>query len=74
MINSPEEIQKERERIRKNIYKWEKKLEELQHNICSHPNKETRADSNTGNYDPSEDLYWYVHKCPDCGLCWTEDQ
>lgn len=49
------------------------------HNIqeqCSHPEPclTKVAGSNTGNYDPSADSYWYDFKCSLCGKSWREDQ
>ena len=41
---------------------------------CPHPNVTRTPRSNTGNYDPSCDRYWYDCKCPDCEKFWTEDQ
>ena len=41
---------------------------------CTHPNLSKIANSNTGNYDPSADCWWYECKCPDCGKYWHEDQ
>lgn len=43
-------------------------------NECKHPNHTKVAKSNTGNYDPSADCYWYECRCPDCGKYWHEDQ
>lgn len=42
--------------------------------ICDHVNVKKVARSNTGNYDPSADCYWYDCKCPDCDKFWMEDQ
>jgi hypothetical protein len=52
---------------------WENKLTEFQ-NGCPHINVVKTACSNTGNYDPSDDSYWYTFKCPDCDKFWREDQ
>lgn len=41
---------------------------------CEHPNVLKKARSNTGNYDPSNDSYWYDCHCPDCDKFWQEDQ
>lgn len=38
---------------------------------CKHPNASRTACSNTGNYDPSQDSYWYDFHCPDCDRHWT---
>jgi|694.fasta_scaffold01889_63 hypothetical protein len=73
MTLSPEEVKKEHTCIQKNIKKWDKALEELQH-TCTHPNQTISHKANTGNYDPTQDCYWTVHKCPDCGLYWTQEQ
>lgn len=41
---------------------------------CGHPHLEKVADSNTGNYDPYNDRYWYNCFCPTCKKRWIEDQ
>ncbi len=41
---------------------------------CPHNDVNKIARSNTGNYDPSADCYWYDCKCRDCGKNWMEDQ
>jgi len=41
---------------------------------CRHPNLKKVAKSNTGNYDPHANCYWYEFKCPDCKKQWEEDQ
>jgi hypothetical protein len=41
---------------------------------CDHPNATKKGCSNTGNYDPSCDSYWYDCRCPDCDKFWQEDQ
>jgi hypothetical protein len=48
-------------------------LRELQ-SECDHTFVKKVARSNTGNYDPSADAYWYEFTCPDCGKYWHEDQ
>lgn len=47
------------------------KIEELQ-NLCKHPNVMKTTGSNTGNYDPSADIYWEDYNCPDCGKSWRK--
>jgi len=43
---------------------------------CHHPretlNKQT--DCNTGNYDPSQDVYWTEYHCLICDKMWEEYQ
>ena len=46
----------------------------LQHTGCEHPMATKVANSDKGNYDPSQDSSWYDCKCPDCGKTWVEDQ
>jgi hypothetical protein len=41
---------------------------------CAHTGVAKIPKANTGNYDPSEDCYWYECKCPVCDKFWTEDQ
>ena len=41
---------------------------------CTHPNVHKKGGSNTGNYDPSADAYWWTFNCPDCIKYWREDQ
>jgi hypothetical protein len=57
------------------------KIKELQDQInviqakCSHPDEavEKKHDSNTGNYDPSNDCYWTNLHCHLCDKHWTVD-
>ena len=50
-------------------------IEEIQ-DQCSHPEKAINkiAKSNTGNFDPSEDKYWYHCYCTLCEKSWNESQ
>lgn len=64
----------ERARIDREMKKLKLQLHYLQNKVCKHPIASKIPRSNTGNYDPSADMYWYEFKCPDCGLYWTEDQ
>lgn len=41
---------------------------------CTHPSLSKIAKGSSGNYDPSNDCWWYECKCPDCGKYWHEDQ
>lgn len=41
---------------------------------CTHPNVAKIAKSDTGNWCPVDDAYWYECKCPDCDKRWNEDQ
>ena len=49
-------------------------IHSIQTEVCEHPFviKTPRAD--TGNYDRSQDHYWYDCKCPDCENTWMENQ
>lgn len=41
---------------------------------CPHEYVTRKARSDTGNYDPSQDSYWYELTCKCCSKFWTEDQ
>lgn len=41
---------------------------------CPHEYVTRKARSDTGNYDPSQDSYWYELTCKCCNKYWTEDQ
>lgn len=41
---------------------------------CKHINTVKIPKSNTGNYDPHDDCYWFDCTCQDCGKKWNEDQ
>lgn len=64
------------------IQELRKKIDDLQTQIdriqeqCSHPDAAvTRvAKSDTGNYDRTQDAYWYECECKLCEKRWTEDQ
>ena len=56
----------ERDRIEKSIL--------VLRSQCGHYDVKKIARSNTGNYDPSADSYWYDCTCPDCDKFWMEDQ
>lgn len=61
--------------IKAEIKKLSAELKEIQ-DECSHPESCTTkvAKSNTGNYDPSCDRYWYDFHCSLCDKRWSEDQ
>lgn len=40
---------------------------------CTHENGEYVYECNTGNWCPSDDIYWRTNQCFDCGKRWTED-
>jgi len=42
--------------------------------VCKHKNTLTTYDSDTGNYDRSQDKYWIEYKCYDCGKYWETPQ
>lgn len=67
------EIQKKQIELNELIEKYVSELDELRES-CSHPHATRIVKSNSGNYDPSADAYWYDCKCPDCGKRWQEDQ
>lgn len=41
---------------------------------CTHPVVTRIPKSDTGNYDRSQDRYWYDCRCVDCDKRWLEDQ
>ena len=43
--------------------------------ICPHPTDAVfkRPESDTGNYDPSQDRYWTDFTCSHCDKRWTEE-
>lgn len=49
------------------------KIQVIQDN-CAHSNVKKVAKSDTGNWDKSQDSYWFECSCPDCGKYWTEPQ
>ena len=51
------------------IEKYQNRIKKIQGH-CTHPNVENKHGSNTGNYDPSCDIYWTDHHCPDCDKRW----
>jgi hypothetical protein len=67
------EIINQRRKIEQKISNLMVALENLQ-NECPHIDKLQEYKSNTGNYDPSCDLYWIEYRCPDCGKFWKEYQ
>jgi hypothetical protein len=48
------------------ISKAYQKIKDLQKS-CPHKNVNAAYKSDTGNYDPSEDIYWVEVSCLDCG-------
>jgi hypothetical protein len=41
---------------------------------CSHKTTTKEYGANTGNYDPSADVYWTDFTCSDCGYWWRETE
>lgn len=68
---TPKQVQRRRLAIKKKISDWYKQLDLLREQ-CEHPNVERSYGANTGNYSPSDDVYWTDYKCPDCGWRHTE--
>lgn len=66
-------MDKEVEIIYSKLNKWNTRLQ-LYQESCAHLNVDKVTESNTGNYDPSQDSYWYNCKCLDCNKQWMEDQ
>lgn len=68
------QIKKKRVKVlQEQIAKRVAEIRHLQAN-CEHPHATKIAKSDTGNYDKSDDSYWYKCKCPDCLQEWIEDQ
>lgn len=59
--------------IREEIAKLHTELKQIQ-DKCPHTKASKIPKSDTGNYDPSQDSYWYERFCPDCFKYWHEDQ
>jgi len=59
--------------LEKHIIEIRTKIEDIQ-KACSHPEAAVtkEAGSNTGNYDPSCDSYWYDYFCNCCEKRWRE--
>lgn len=57
----------------KEIDKHYKMIRTLQKN-CKHRHVEKIPKGSTGNYDPTQDAYWYEITCHDCDKYWTEPQ
>jgi len=57
----------------KEIDKIYKKINILQER-CNHKNTLRKPKSNTGNWDPNDDRYWWEIDCMDCKKHWQEDQ
>lgn len=51
----------------------QRKIESYQ-SKCKHEEVVKTPRSNTGNYDPNDDRYWYECKCKNCNKYWIEDQ
>jgi len=58
--------------LRKQIVKLQDRIDKIQKN-CKHPNVVKTHGGSTGNYDPSDNLYWTHFHCPDCDKMWVED-
>lgn len=54
-------------------YTCEVYIKELQEK-CEHPHATKVGRGSTGNYDPTQDCYWWEFKCPDCDKFWTKPQ
>jgi hypothetical protein len=57
-------LYKQRENVDKKIKSYQDK--------CKHLNVNVIYRASTGNYDPSNDVYWMEFKCPDCDKFWSE--
>lgn len=72
------ELTKTDEQIKYFIELKQKKIEDCKldilklQKICPHNNLEYIHGSNTGNYDPTQDIYWVEYRCNICKKHWTE--
>jgi hypothetical protein len=66
-------IQRQREGIEADIASLHEELKALQKK-CKHRKVVKVPHADTGNWDKSDDRYWYTFDCPECGKHWTEDQ
>jgi hypothetical protein len=69
----PKQIQRKTKVIHDKCIDLNKQLVELQE-LCQHPDLNKQHGSNTGNYDPSVDIYWTDYFCPDCNKSWRGTQ
>lgn len=60
--------------IKLTLTRLHEELQDIQ-TVCSHPKEGLikRHESDTGNYDPSQDRYWTDFTCTLCDKRWTED-
>lgn len=70
---TPAQVRRRRKTIDAHQQKWYDAEEELQ-TLCQHPNVIKKHESDTGNWDRSQDCYWISYRCPDCDKRWTVDQ
>lgn len=73
MSNESEQIRETKDWLNRVLKGIETQIENLQA-TCKHPKATKTPRANTGNYDPSADIYWYDCRCPDCDKLWREDQ
>lgn len=66
-------IRRKRERLEKKIDKLIQELQLLIEN-CAHVNVNKVSAGSTGNYDRTQDVYWWNIDCLDCGKHWKVDQ
>lgn len=64
-------LKKQLESKRKKLRELEEEIEVLQSN-CPHPGLNEKHDSNTGNWDPSDDSYWIDYHCKICEKQWRD--
>lgn len=53
-------------KINQEISDLYKKIDQIKE-LCPHKNNKKEYGGNTGNYDPSADIYWVDIECLDCG-------
>jgi len=71
--NLDKAIVRKRQAVERKMKKLCEDLSQLQES-CPHKNADYVPRGSSGNYDPSNDSYWYDITCLDCGKRWVEDQ
>lgn len=66
-------IKESKDRLLAAIEAGRKELNALQE-MCPHQDHQRTPRSDTGNWDRSQDEYWYDCRCDYCGKIWKEPQ
>lgn len=59
--------------LKTKILKLSQVIQQIQED-CPHTDVKKVPKSDTGNWCPQDDSYWYECRCPECDKFWTEDQ